>query len=116
MVGLDRTVVNLAVPRMILDFHTTISLIGWVSTVYLLTNSIFIPVFGKLSDLYGARKVYIYGFTGFTVVSIFTGFAWSVGSLIFFRALQGLLGASVYPTAMAMIAENFKEKKKELKL
>ncbi len=112
LVGLDRTVVNLAIPSMILDFHTTISLIGWVSTVYLLTNSIFIPVFGKLSDLYGARKVYIWGFTGFTVASILTGFSWSIGSMIFFRALQGIMGASVYPTAMALIAENFREKEK----
>jgi len=112
LVGLDRTVVNLAVPKILSDFHTTISLIGWVSTAYLLTNSIFIPVFGKLSDLYGARKVYIWGFTGFTIASILTGFSWSIGSMIFFRALQGLLGASVYPTAMALIAENFMEKEK----
>ncbi len=112
LVGLDRTVVNLALPRMLIDFHTTISLIGWVSTVYLLTNSIFIPVFGKLSDLFGPRKVYIYGFTGFTIASVLTGFSWSVGSMIFFRAIQGLFGASVYPTAMAIIADNFKEKEK----
>lgn len=112
LVGLDKTVVNLAIPRMIEDFQTTISLIGWVSTVYLLTNSIFIPVFGKLSDLYGARRVYIWGFSGFTLASVLTGFSWNIGSLIFFRAIQGLLGASVYPTAMALIAENFREKEK----
>ncbi len=112
LVGLDKTVVNLAVPRMILDFHTTISLIAWVSTVYLLANSIFIPVFGKLSDLYGARKVYIWGFSSFTVVSVITGFSWNLGSMIFLRAIQGLLGASVYPTAMALIAENFTDKEK----
>ncbi|MES2216369.1 MAG: DHA2 family efflux MFS transporter permease subunit [Patescibacteria group bacterium] len=112
LVGLDRTVVNLAVPKILSDFHTTISTVGWVSTVYLLTNSIFIPVFGKLSDLYGARRVYMWGFTGFTIVSFITGFSWSIGSLIFFRALQGLLGASVYPTAMALIALNFKDPEK----
>lgn len=112
LVGLDRTVVNLAIPRMMADFHTTISLIGWVSTAYLLTNSIFIPIFGKLSDLYGPRKVYIWGFSGFTVASILAGFSWSIGSMIFFRALQGLLGASVYPTAMALIAGNFRDREK----
>jgi EmrB/QacA subfamily drug resistance transporter len=112
LVGLDRTVVNLATPRIIADFHTTISLAGWVATVYLLTNSIFIPIFGKLSDLYGPRKVYMFGFTGFTIVSIITGFSWNIGSMIFFRALQGALGASVYPTAMALIASNFRDKEK----
>ena len=112
LIGLDRTVVNLATPRIIADFHSTIDVVGWVSTVYLLTNAIFIPVFGKLSDLYGARKVYIFGFTGFTIASILTGFSWSISSLILFRAIQGLMGASVYPTAMALIAENFPDKEK----
>lgn len=112
LVGLDRTVVNLAIPRLVQDFHVTISLIGWVATAYMLANAIFIPVFGKLADMYGARKVYMYGFVGFTITSVVTGFSWSIGSMIFFRALQGILGASVYPTAMALIAEHFKEKEK----
>jgi EmrB/QacA subfamily drug resistance transporter len=109
LVGLDKTVVNLAIPRMIADFHTTVATIGWVSTAYLLTNSIFIPVFGKLSDIYGPRRVYVWGFSIFTVVSVITGFSWSIGSMIFFRALQGLFGASVYPTAMALIAKSFEK-------
>ena len=110
LVGLDRTVVSLAVPRMMADFHASASLISWVATSYLITLSIFIPVFGKLSDLYGARRVYILGFTGFAITSVFAGFSWNIGSLIFFRAIQGLFGASVYPTAIALIAENFRDR------
>ncbi len=112
LVGLDRTVVNLAIPKLMEDFHISISLVGWIATVYMLTSAIFIPVFGKLSDLYGPRRIYMYGFSGFTIVSVITGFSWNIESMIFFRALQGILGASVYPTAMALITQSFKEKEK----
>ena len=110
LVGMDRTIVNLAVPRIMGDFGVTISLVGWVTTVYMLTNSMFIPVFGKLGDMFGARRVYIWGFAIFTISSVAIGFSWNIGSMIVLRAIQGLFGASVYPTAMALIATHFKEK------
>jgi EmrB/QacA subfamily drug resistance transporter len=112
LVGLDKTVVNLAVPAMMKDFHASISSIGWVSTIYYLTSAIFIPVFGKLSDKYGPRKIYLWGFVGFIAASIATGFSWSLASIVCLRAIQGIFAASVYPTAMAMIAETFSDKTK----
>jgi len=72
---------------------------------------VFVPVFGKLGDLFGNRVIYIYSFIGFILVSIFAGIAWNFGSLVFFRAIQGLVGAAIYPTAMSLIAKSFADPK-----
>lgn len=111
LIGLDRTVVNLAVPKVISDFGITVSVAAWIATAYIITNAVFVPVFGKLGDLFGNRVIYLYSFIGFIVVSLFAGFAWDFGSLIVFRALQGLVGAAIYPTAMSLIAKSFSDPK-----
>jgi EmrB/QacA subfamily drug resistance transporter len=112
LVGLDRTVVNLALPDIITRFHISLSTAGWIATIYTITSAVFIPIFGKLSDVYGARKIYTIGFVGFVIVSVLTGLAWNIGSLIVLRAFQGLIGAAVYPTAMSLIADSFTDKEK----
>lgn len=107
LIGLDRTVVNLALPKIITDFDITVSTAAWISTAYIISNAIFVPVFGKLGDLFGNRIIYLWSFVGFILVSMFAGLAWGFGSLVFFRVLQGLVGAAVYPTAMSLIAKSF---------
>lgn len=111
LIGLDRTVVNLALPNIISDFGITVSTASWVATAYIISNAIFVPVFGKLGDLFGNRIIYLWSFIGFIIVSVFAGLAWGFGSLVFFRVLQGLVGAAVYPTAMSLIAKSFAEPK-----
>lgn len=111
LIGLDRTVVNLAVPKVIGDFGITVSAAAWIATAYIITNAVFVPVFGKLGDLFGNRVIYVWSFTGFIIVSIFAGLAWNFGSLIAFRALQGLVGAAIYPTAMSLIAKSYSDPK-----
>ena len=107
LIGLDRTVVNLGLPGMISDFGITVSSAGWIATAYILSNAVFVPVFGKLGDKLGNRDIYLWSFIGFTVISFGAGLAWNLPSMIFFRALQGLVGAAIYPTAMALIAKTF---------
>ncbi len=107
LIGLDRTVVNLGLPGMISDFGITVSSAGWIATAYILSNAVFVPVFGKLGDKLGNRDIYLWSFVGFTVISVGAGLAWNLPSMIFFRALQGLVGAAIYPTAMALIAKTF---------
>jgi EmrB/QacA subfamily drug resistance transporter len=107
LIGLDRTVVNLAVPKVINDFGITVTAAAWIATAYIITNAVFVPVFGKLGDLFGNRVIYVWSFAGFIVVSVLTGLAWNFDALIFFRALQGLVGAAIYPTAMSLIAKSF---------
>ncbi len=111
LIGLDRTVVNLALPKIITDFDITVSTAAWISTAYIISNAIFVPVFGKLGDLFGNRIIYLWSFVGFIVVSMLAGLAWGFSSLVFFRILQGLVGAAVYPTAMSLIAKSFADPK-----
>jgi DHA2 family multidrug resistance protein len=111
LIGLDRTVVNLAVPSIIGDFGISVSTAAWVATGYIISNAVFVPVFGKLGDLYGNRVIYLWSFVGFIILSVLAGFAWNFTSLVVFRVLQGLVGAAVYPTAMSLIAHSFTDAK-----
>ncbi len=111
LIGLDRTVVNLAVPKVIGDFGISVSAAAWIATAYIITNAVFVPVFGKLGDMFGNRVIYVWSFIGFIVMSVLTGLSWNFGSLVVFRALQGLVGAAIYPTAMSLIAKSFLDPK-----
>jgi len=111
LIGLDSTVVNLAVPSIISDFGISVSTAAWVATGYIISNAVFVPVFGKLGDLYGNRVIYLWSFVGFIILSVLAGFAWNFTSLVAFRVLQGLVGAAVYPTAMSLIVKSFADRK-----
>ncbi|HEV3245306.1 MAG TPA: DHA2 family efflux MFS transporter permease subunit, partial [Candidatus Paceibacterota bacterium] len=111
LIGLDRTVVNLAVPKIIGDFGISVTTAAWIATAYIISNAIFVPVFGKLGDLFGNRVIYVWSFAGFIGVSVLTGLAWDFPSLIVFRTLQGLVGAAILPTAMSLIAKSFVDPK-----
>ena len=109
LIGLDRTVVNLGLPGMISDFGTTVTDAGWIATAYIISNAVFVPVFGKLGDKVGNRAIYLWSFIGFIIISVLAGAAWNLTSMIFWRAIQGLVGAAIYPTAMALIARTFED-------
>src|SRR5882757_2318336 len=108
---LDQTIVNLALPNIITDFHITVTSAGWIATAYILANAIFVPIWGKLGDTIGRKKVYIIGFAIFIVGSVLAGFAWNLSSMIVFRVIQAIAGSADYPTAMAIIAVTFKSGK-----
>ncbi|HUY62508.1 MAG TPA: DHA2 family efflux MFS transporter permease subunit [Candidatus Paceibacterota bacterium] len=111
LIGLDRTVVNLAVPKIIGDFSISVTTAAWIATAYIISNAVFVPVFGKLGDLIGNRIIYQWSFVGFIIVSVFTGLSWNFGSLVTFRVIQGFVGAAIYPTAMSLIAKSFTDTK-----
>ncbi len=108
---LDQTIVNLALPKMIDDFHITVTSAGWIATAYILANAVFVPVWGKLGDTIGRKKVYIAGFALFIVGSVLAGLAWNLPSMILFRVIQAVAGSADYPTAMAILATTFREEK-----
>jgi len=108
---LDQTIVNLALPKIIDDFGITVSSAGWIATAYIIANAVFVPIWGKLGDMIGRKRVYILGFTIFIVGSILAGFAWNLSSMIVFRIIQAIAGSADYPTAMAIIAVTFTEDK-----
>ena len=108
---LDQTIVNLALPKIITDFGISVSAAGWIATAYILANAIFVPIWGKLGDTIGRKKVYIIGFTVFILGSALAGLAWNLTSMIVFRVIQSIAGSADYPTAMAILAVTFKGSK-----
>ena len=108
---LDQTIVNLALPKIINDFGITVSAAGWIATAYILANAVFVPIWGKLGDTIGRKKVYILGFSIFIFGSVLAGLSWNLSSMIVFRIIQAIAGSADYPTAMAILAVTFKEGK-----
>ncbi|HVO28737.1 MAG TPA: DHA2 family efflux MFS transporter permease subunit [Candidatus Paceibacterota bacterium] len=108
---LDQTVVNLALPKIISDFGISVTDAAWISTAYILANAIFVPIWGKLGDTAGRKKIYLIGFVGFTIASGLCGIAWNLTSMIVFRVIQGFAVSADYPTAMAILAVTFTDVK-----
>ncbi len=104
---LDQTIVNLALPKIISDFGITVTSAAWIATAYIIANAVFVPVWGKLGDTLGRKKVYVWGFSLFIVGSVLAGFAWNLGSMIFFRIIQAIASSADYPTAMAILTVTF---------
>ena len=108
---LDQTVVNLALPKIIGDFSISVSDAAWISTAYILANAVFVPVWGKLGDTAGRKKIYLIGFIGFIIASGLCALAWNLPSMIVFRVIQGFAVSADYPTAMAILAVTFTDLK-----
>ena len=104
---LDQTIVNLALPKIIIDFKITVLSASWIATAYILANAVFVPIWGKLGDTIGRKKVYIWGFGIFIFGSALAGFAWDLNSMIVFRIIQAIASSADYPTAMAILAVTF---------
>jgi len=102
--ALDQTVVGTALPVIVTDLHGN-DLYTWVVTVYLLTATISGPIYGKLSDLFGRRPIFIFAVSLFLVSSILSGLSQEMWQLILFRGLQGLGGGAVFPVALAVVAD-----------
>lgn len=100
---LDTTIVNVAIATLARDFHATLSTIQWVSTGYMLALASVIPLTGWAADRFGTKRLWIISVGLFLVGSALSGFAWSAGSLIVFRVLQGLGGGMIMPAGMTVL-------------
>jgi EmrB/QacA subfamily drug resistance transporter len=105
--GLDATVVNVALPSIERDLGGGLAGQQWVSNAYLLTLGSLILVGGSLGDIFGERRVFTLGVTGFGVVSVVCAVAPSIEVLVAGRALQGVFGALLTPSALAVIVSSF---------
>ena len=101
---LDATIVNLSLPVLTRTFHSSLHIIHWVISGYLLALALILPLNGWLVDRIGAKQVYIWCFAAFTLASALCGLAWSAPSLIGFRVLQGLSGGLLAPMTQMMMA------------
>ena len=104
---LDVTIVNIAMPAIITDLHTTVSHASWVLNAYSLVLAVFFLSMGRLGDRYGQKRVFIFGLVTFTIFSLLCGFAPSIDWLIVFRAGQGLGGAALLTISLPIILGAF---------
>src|SRR5919112_2384215 len=100
---LDTTVVNVAISHLTTDFHTSLETIQWIVTGYTLALATVIPITGWAADRFGTKRLYLTSILLFTAGSILSGLAWSAGSLIFFRILQGFGGGMLMPLGMTIL-------------
>src|SRR4249920_3016660 len=106
LAALDQTVVGTALPRIITDLGGN-DLYTWAFTAYLLTSTISGPLYGKLSDLFGRRPIFLFGIGIFMVGSLLAGLSQEMWQLIGARGIQGLGAGALFPIALAVIGAVF---------
>jgi MFS transporter, DHA2 family, multidrug resistance protein len=103
MALVDITIVNVALNDIRASFGTPIDQIGWVSTGYMMANIVVIPMTGWFQRRFGFRRYFTGSILLFTVASALCGLSWNLTSLVVFRALQGLGGGAIIPTAQTVL-------------
>ena len=106
LAALDQTIVGTALPRIVTELHGN-DYYTWVVTIYLLTSTITIPFYGKLSDLFGRKPMLMIGIGLFLAGSALAGLSQEMWQLILFRGVQGLGGGALFPIALAIIGDLF---------
>lgn len=109
--ALDGTIVGTAMPRIVGEFGG-LGLMAWLTTAYMLTSTVVVPIAGKLADLIGRRVIYVTGLVIFIGASALCGMSQNMTELILFRGLQGLGGGIMMPMAMIIIGDLFTGKQR----
>jgi len=108
--GLDTSVVNVSVPQMMGSLGVSLDAIAWVSTGYILSNVIIIPLTGWLASLFGRKRYFTGSLVLFTIASFMCGHANTLESLVFWRIVQGIGGGALVATSQAILYEVFPPK------
>ena len=106
LAALDQTIVGTAMPRIIADLNG-FDKYAWVTTAYLVTSTVTVPIAGKLGDLFGRKPFILAGMAGFMVMSWLCGFSQNMTELILFRAAQGLFGGVLFASVFTVLADIF---------
>ena len=109
MYTIDSTAVAVAFPNFMKDFHANVLWAAWTISIYLVAITSVMPLMGNLSDNFGRKKVYLISLLLFTGSSLACGLAPNIYSLVAFRFLQGIGGASFLPTAAGIVSDQFPE-------
>src|SRR3954470_3681972 len=104
VVALETTVVVTALPTIAGELDR-LDLYPWVFSAYLLTSTVTMPLYGKLADVFGRRRIFLFGIVLFLAGSILCGLAQTMTQLILFRALQGLGAGAVQPSIFTVVAD-----------
>jgi EmrB/QacA subfamily drug resistance transporter len=111
MVGLDASVVAIANPRIAADLHASLSDLQWITDAYLLALASLLIFGGKLGDRFGRREMFFIGVAGFALTSVGIGMIGTVAGVITLRALQGVFGALLMPSTLAIVRSTFPAEK-----
>lgn len=104
---LDTTVVNVSLPHIAGSLSASTEEATWAITSYLVANAIILPMTGWLAAMFGRKRLLMLSVVGFTAASFVCGLAPTLGSLIFFRVLQGATGGALQPLSQAVLLEAF---------
>jgi MFS family permease len=110
MVMYAETMLIPAIPDLIKDFHVSYSMSSWILTAYLIAGAVMTPIAGKLSDIYGRKKILLIIMVIYAIGVSMAGFASDIYFMIFARAIQGI-GMSMFPIAFGMIRDQFPREK-----
>jgi EmrB/QacA subfamily drug resistance transporter len=106
LAALDQTIVSTALPRIVSDLHGLRDL-SWVVTAYLLTSTVSVPISGKLSDIFGRKKLFLIAILVFVAGSALSGISQNMAELIGFRAFQGIGAGMLFSMTFAVIGDLF---------
>lgn len=101
--------VNIALPSIAREFSLNTVLLSWIATSYLLSAAMFLVPLGKIADIYGRKKIFLYGITVYTCASFLSGISTSIPMLIISRIIQGFGGAMIFGTGIAILTSVFPE-------
>lgn len=104
--AMDQTIVSTALPKIVGEL-SGLSHLSWVFTAYMLASTITVPIYGKLSDIFGRRNLYLAAIVVFLIGSVLSGAAQSMFELILFRGIQGIGGGAIMVASMALISDIF---------
>jgi EmrB/QacA subfamily drug resistance transporter len=107
MLMLDNTVVNVALPSIQRDLHASLASLEWTANAYTLTLAVLLVTGGRLGDIFGRRRMFLFGVVVFGLSSLAIGFAPTDGFLVAFRAVQGIGAAFMMPATLSIITQAF---------
>lgn len=106
LASLDSTIVSTALPRIVADLQG-FDRYTWISTAYLLTSTVTVPIYGELSDQIGRKPIFLFGVIVFLLGSVLSGASQTMTQLIIFRAFQGIGAGALLPIAIAIVGDLF---------
>jgi EmrB/QacA subfamily drug resistance transporter len=107
MIMLDNTVVNVALPSIQRDLHASLASLEWTVNAYTLTFAVLLVTGGRLGDIFGRRRMFLFGVVVFGLSSLMIGFATDDTMLVAFRAVQGIGAAFMMPATLSIITQTF---------
>jgi EmrB/QacA subfamily drug resistance transporter len=106
LASLDQTVVGNSMPRIVAELQG-LNYYAWVTTAYLLTSTIIVPIAGKFGDMFGRKPFMLAGMVGFVAASALCGLSQNMAELVIFRGVQGLFGGMLFASVFAVLADIF---------